>query len=163
MLQSSLTHADEHLAWQQRVRKELGNTNKFYNVAMQHADGQPAFNGTNNVLRPYQRHNRDHYVAKTSPYYMLNSSYLVPSDPNTMRDNGPCRNAEYNFHQSRAELSARPLSGDRLMRTWSTLRGGQPRPEPFNNAISSVVKSPNKSLYRFGGKTKIDAVIAQGG
>ena len=161
MLQSSLTHADEHFAWQQRVRKELGNTNKFYNVAMQHVEGQPAFNGTN-VLRPYQRHNRDHFVAKTTPYYMLDSSYLVPSDPNTVRDNGPCRNAEYAFHQSRPDLGARTLSGDRLMRTWSTLRSGQQRAEPAKNAVYSVVKSPNKSLYRFGGTTKIAAAVAPG-
>ncbi len=32
---------------------------------------------------------------KHSPYYMLDSTYTVPSNPNTMRDTGPTRNAEY--------------------------------------------------------------------
>ena len=28
---------------------------------------------------------------------MIDSSYTIPSNPNTMRDNGPLRNAEYSF------------------------------------------------------------------
>ena len=32
---------------------------------------------------------------KHAPYYMLDSTYTIPSNPNTMRDTGPTRNAEY--------------------------------------------------------------------
>ena len=32
---------------------------------------------------------------KHTPYYMLDSTYTVPSNPNTMRDTGMMRNAEY--------------------------------------------------------------------
>jgi hypothetical protein len=32
---------------------------------------------------------------KHTPYYMLDSTYTVASNPNTMRDTGPTRNAEY--------------------------------------------------------------------
>lgn len=34
---------------------------------------------------------------------MVDSSYTVPCNPNTMRDNGPCRNAIYNL-SDKAEL-----------------------------------------------------------
>ncbi len=36
-----------------------------------------------------------HLKLKKSPYYMLDSSYTVASNPNTMRDTGVFRNAEY--------------------------------------------------------------------
>ena len=156
MLQSSLTHTDEHLAWKQRVRKELGNTQKFYNVALKHVEGDTGFSSSK-MLRPYVRHNRDHFVTKTTPYYMLDSTYLVASDPNSMRDNGPCRNAEYVFNPG--DGHARPVTGDRLMRTWSTIRDSKPQQRGNNNAVYSVVRNRNKGLYGFGGTTKIGAAL----
>lgn len=36
-----------------------------------------------------------HLKLKHSPYYMLDSTYTVASNPNTMRDTGMFRNAEY--------------------------------------------------------------------
>jgi hypothetical protein len=34
-------------------------------------------------------------VVKKRPFYMLDSTYTVASNPNTMRDTGPLRNAQY--------------------------------------------------------------------
>jgi hypothetical protein len=35
------------------------------------------------------------FEAKKSPYYLIDSTYTVASDPNTMRDTGATRNAIY--------------------------------------------------------------------
>eukprot|EP00349_Pseudokeronopsis_sp_Brazil_P004911 CAMPEP_0202958496 /NCGR_PEP_ID=MMETSP1396-20130829/2830_1 /ASSEMBLY_ACC=CAM_ASM_000872 /TAXON_ID= /ORGANISM="Pseudokeronopsis sp., Strain Brazil" /LENGTH=60 /DNA_ID=CAMNT_0049676605 /DNA_START=129 /DNA_END=311 /DNA_ORIENTATION=+ len=50
---------------------------------------------THSALRHYIRDNSSPQQQKQRGYYMVDSSYTVPCNPNTMRDNGPLRNAEY--------------------------------------------------------------------
>lgn len=47
------------------------------------------------VMRHYVRHGRSPLNVKKRPFYIVDSTYTVPSDPNTMRDTGASRNAEY--------------------------------------------------------------------
>lgn len=47
------------------------------------------------TIRPLVRDNSSPQQLKRRGFYMVDSSYTVPSDPNTMRDAGPCRNAVY--------------------------------------------------------------------
>ena len=50
------------------------------------------------VMRPLIRDNSSPQQVKKRPYYMVDSSYTIPCNPNTMRDNGPLRNAEYRVY-----------------------------------------------------------------
>ena len=54
-------------------------------------------NSCNNyaVVRKYIKDPRLLFEAKKSPYYLIDSTYTVASDPNTMRDTGATRNALY--------------------------------------------------------------------
>ncbi|MFM7853650.1 MAG: hypothetical protein ACKO96_17445, partial [Flammeovirgaceae bacterium] len=54
-------------------------------------------NSCNNyaVIRKYIKDPRLLFEAKKSPYYLIDSTYTVASDPNTMRDTGATRNALY--------------------------------------------------------------------
>ena len=47
------------------------------------------------VVRKYIKDPRLLFEAKKSPYYLIDSTYTVASDPNTMRDTGATRNALY--------------------------------------------------------------------
>lgn len=47
------------------------------------------------VARTYLRDGQAPEVVKKRPFYMLDSTYTVASNPNTMRDTGPLRNAQY--------------------------------------------------------------------
>lgn len=47
------------------------------------------------VMRTYLRDGSSPNVVKKRPFYMIDSTYTVASDPNTMRDTGFLRNAEY--------------------------------------------------------------------
>jgi hypothetical protein len=47
------------------------------------------------VVRNFVKDSKMPLKLKNTPYYMLDSTYTVPSNPNTMRDTGPTRNAEY--------------------------------------------------------------------
>lgn len=47
------------------------------------------------VVRQFVKDSKMPIKLKHTPYYMLDSTYTVPSNPNTMRDTGPTRNAEY--------------------------------------------------------------------
>jgi len=46
-------------------------------------------------VRQFVKDSRMSMKLKHAPYYMLDSTYTIPSNPNTMRDTGPTRNAEY--------------------------------------------------------------------
>ena len=48
-------------------------------------------------LRPYLKLNADNNVYKKGNYYMIDSTYRIPSNPNSMWDQGLCWNAVYNF------------------------------------------------------------------
>ena len=56
----------------------------------------PMTPGSSN-LRPYLKLNADNNVYKKGNYYMIDSTYRIPSNPNSMRDQGLCWNAVYNF------------------------------------------------------------------
>lgn len=48
-------------------------------------------------MRKYIKDPRMQLEAKKHPYYIIDSTYTVASDPNTMRDTGATRNALYFF------------------------------------------------------------------
>ena len=50
---------------------------------------------THGNIRPFIRDNSTPLMMKRRPYYMIDSSYTVACNPNSMRDSGPLRNAEY--------------------------------------------------------------------
>ena len=87
----------DHLAWTQRVDKEKKTTENFHDIAARNLGSFNTPKATNCMLRPYVKENRDLNTKKDSRYFMIDSSYLIPSDPNTMRDGGPARNSEYYF------------------------------------------------------------------
>lgn len=47
------------------------------------------------VIRHFLRDGKSPQLLKNRPYFMVDSTYTVASDPNTMRDAGPLRNAIY--------------------------------------------------------------------
>lgn len=56
---------------------------------------------TRTVVRLEHRDNRGLLLPKEMRhrgYYMVNSSYMHPGDPNSMRNFGPTRNSVYNFN-----------------------------------------------------------------
>jgi len=50
------------------------------------------------VMRTYIRDAQPPAVVKKRPFYMVDSTYTVASNPNTMRDTGPIRNAQYRVY-----------------------------------------------------------------
>ena len=69
---------------------------------------------------------------------MLDSSYTVASNPNTMRDQGPWRNAEYNFTPS--------TNQDNLCGFDKTGQSFVPWQSPQEARKQSVKSKGNKSL-----------------
>ena len=62
-------------------------------------------------VRPYLRDNSSPLQKKKRPYYMVDSSYTVASNPNTMRNFGPLRNAVYRVSDPAEEQVLRRSSG----------------------------------------------------
>lgn len=148
MLQSSLTFQGDHDAWKQRVHKESGNAQKFYQTwdiggSTFNQTGFTNQSVTSNTIHPYHKSNLDRKILKRGNYYMIDSTYLVASNPNTMRDLGPCRNAEYYFTPSWGydETGA-------MKNTFQTINSSQ-SPEKVGKTFFK-----NKDGYSFGGKTK---------
>lgn len=50
------------------------------------------------VVRPMVRDNSSPQQLKKRGFYMVDSSYTIPCNPNSMRDSGPLRNAQYVVH-----------------------------------------------------------------
>ncbi len=65
------------------------------NVLIDHAQ-RPTVQSPFDIVRTFTNDNSP-MSKRFKPYYMINSSYLVASDPNSMRDTGPMRNAVYNM------------------------------------------------------------------
>lgn len=164
MIQSSLTFQGEHEAWRQRVSKEVGSTDKFFKTI---ETGTGAFSNTgftNNTIaattvKPYHRSNLDRKLVKKGNYYMVDSTYRVASDPNTMRDLGPCRNAEYRYRvDGDDDLSGyhNTMQSIQSNHTPQQLRRQYIRSKG-NKSIQNIIDYKNKDVYRFGGKTQIGA------
>lgn len=163
MLQSSLTFQGEHEAWKQRVGKEVDNTNKFYSTVdmASTAFGNTGFSNASaatTTIHPYHRSNLDRKLLKKGNFYMIDSTYLVASDPNSMRDQGPCRNAEYYFTPS---VGADDMSGH--SQTYKSYRSNQ-TPQQVRNqyikgkgnkSIQGIIDYKNRGVYSYGGKSKI--------
>ena len=163
MIQSSLTFQGEHEAWRQRVNKEIGNTEKFYKTVEMNSN---AFANTGfttssmaaTTVKPYHRSNGNQNMLKKGNYYMIDSSYVVASNPNTMRDLGPCRNAEYYF---KIEGDDDDLSGYKnTMQSFQSIQNPQDQRKQFikgkgNKSIQNIIDYKNRDVYRFGGKTRI--------
>ena len=77
----------------------MNNINRFDTVSLMTAENG---NSCNNyaLIRPYIRDNHIVRESYERPYYMIDSTYTVASDPNSMRDTGPTRNARYVLNDS---------------------------------------------------------------
>lgn len=89
---------------------------------------------------------------------MLDSTYLVASDPNSMRDMGPCRNSEYNIGPAMAMGSMTGFTN--TMQSENSVYSPQKTRDQFikskgNRGIQSMIDYKNKAVYSYGGKTKI--------
>ena len=163
MLQSSLTFQNEHDAWIQRVNKEAGNSQKFVDTADMASNVFESTGFTNTTaagatIHPYHRSNLDRKLLKKGNFYMLDSTYLVASDPNSMRDQGPCRNAEYHFRPSTAGGNSAGFSTTGF--TTMGYQNPQNARKQFikskgNKQVQDIIDHKNKSVYGFGGKTRI--------
>lgn len=164
MLQSSLTFQGEHDAWRQRVNKEVGASSKFFQTGEMNSTRGFGSTGFSNVstgsttIHPYHRSNLDRKVLKRGNFYMLDSTYLVASNPNTMRDQGPCRNAEYYFAPS-SDLD--DLSGYRnTMQSNSSWHTPDQMRKQYiktkgNKDIQEIIDYKNKGVYSYGGRSNI--------
>lgn len=100
----------------------------------------------------------DRSLLKKKGVYMLDSSYLVASNPNSMRDQGPCRNAEYDFTPS---IDADGLSGlGNTAYSYTSWQSPQQARKQYikgrgNKSVQGVLDYKNKGVYSYGGKTKI--------
>eukprot|EP00347_Sterkiella_histriomuscorum_P021031 403335527 len=83
--------------WRERVQKERGAQQKFDVVNIVNAETSNLCNSYG-VLRPMVRDNSSPQQLKKRGFYMVDSSYTIPCNPNSMRDSGPLRNAEYILH-----------------------------------------------------------------
>ncbi len=163
MLQSSLTFQGEHEAWRQRVNKEVGNSQKFQGVTEMAMDagetnGFTNTSGATMAVHPYHRSNINRNALKQGNYYMVDSTYLVASNPNTMRDQGPCRNAEYHFRPSTSDGRDAGLSTNGFA-TFSYQNPQNARKQfvkqKGNKEVQNVIDHRNRGVYSYGGKTKI--------
>lgn len=165
MLQSSLTFQGEHEAWRQRVAKEVGNSQKFQGVS-EMALGASESNGFTNAtgatmaVHPYHRSNLNRNSLKQGNFYMLDSTYLVASNPNSMRDQGPCRNAEYYFRPSTSDGREDGFSASGFA-TFSYQNPQHSRRQfvksKGNKQVQDVLDHKNRGVYSYGGNTKIGA------
>lgn len=163
MLQSSLTFQNEHDAWRQRVTKEAGNTEKFFQTLEMANNGFGSTGFSNNTsatntIHAYHRSNLDRKLLNREKFHMIDSSYLVASDPNTMRNLGPCRNAEYYFRPPTEEGSMGTFSNTGM--SFISYQNPQKSREQFvknkgNTKIQSIIDHKNRDVYSFGGKTRI--------
>jgi len=163
MLQSSLTFQNEHDAWRQRVNKEVGNSQKFADTAEIATNMFASTGFTNNTaaeatIHPYHRSNLDRKMLTKGNFYMLDSTYLVASDPNTMRDQGPCRNAEYLFKPSTEAVNSAGFSSTGFTNIGS--QNPQNARRQFikgkgNKRVQNIIDHKNKGVYSFGGQTRI--------
>ena len=131
MYANSLQYTNTHLAWQQRVKRELGQAERFVNKGytpdytdvenspfkksrpktgdrryVDHQNTQTTWltqstaavsNINSSFPIPFTRLNVGERSLKNMPGYMNDGTGLNISDPNSMIDQGPVRNAEYNF------------------------------------------------------------------
>jgi hypothetical protein len=162
MIQSSLTFQGEHEAWRQRVNKEAGAKGKFFKT-VEMSPGNFTNTGFTNssiaatTLKPYHRSNIDRKLIKKGNYYMIDSTYMVASNPNTMRDLGPCRNAEYYYTVDGDD----DLSGyQNTMQSFGSNQTPQQLRQQYikskgNKSIQNIIDYKNKDVYRFGGHTQM--------
>jgi hypothetical protein len=128
------------------------NTTKFSNTGFSNTSG------TTGTIHPYHRSNLDRKLLKKGNFYMLDSTYLVASNPNTMRDMGPCRNAEYHFSPSAAVDN---LSGySNTIMTDGSIYDPQKTRQQFikskgNKEVQNIIDYKNRGVYSYGGKTLI--------
>lgn len=110
-----MSYHSEHLAWQQRVGKELGESRRFNQVMETQAPqsmykeemssyffpnktmGSFGATSSSQYIMPFTRMNRDYRDKKQLNLYVNDSSHSNPSDPNSLKDQGQVRNAPYTF------------------------------------------------------------------
>jgi len=163
MLGTCLTFQGEHDAWKQRVNKEVGNSQKYQDTSNLTSTAFENTGFTNNTaaeltIHPYHRSNLDTKALKKGSFYMIDSSYLVASDPNSMRNQGPCRNAEYYFQPSTQEGSVKGFSTTGF--SYSSSVNPQKARRLFiknkgNKRVQNIIDHKNRGVYSYGGKTKI--------
>ncbi|TNV79932.1 hypothetical protein FGO68_gene10551 [Halteria grandinella] len=118
-----LMYADQHHGWQQRVNREIRARARFEHVLADNVSeierNQGKLEFPSNAFRPLfspnhvigKVRNNCRYPTKLTPhqknYLLIDSSYTVGSDPNTMRDLAIFRGSPLNLHQA-VDFSAPP-------------------------------------------------------
>ena len=129
--------------------------------------GQSFYGGANtatscfcnsNYVAPYLRYNRDYRELKRLGFYFNDSTYLNASDPNSMRDQGMVRNAEYNivYPQMDCPTHLGMTMRSQSFRTSSANSFGQKQRSTHNGGANM-----NQTFYSFGGKTPIASTKSQ--
>jgi hypothetical protein len=151
------------MAYQRRVRREVGANEEFNvkhdatgprtlsehkpmqtsNFWLSKVSGNSLTKNYNPVMETYVqqpkvlthvRLNNGIQGVKDLKSRMIDSTYVNASDPNSMRDLGQTRNAEY---------------------TWGAQQGGQPRSasKSYSKFLVPKNKPTNHTFYSFGGKS----------
>lgn len=103
---------------------------------------------TANHVIPFHRINRDRIALKKMGFFLNDSTYSNACDPNSMRDQGRVRNAEYNFAQAAPDCPSALFGRTQSIRTSSG--------NSINRLRNSINGGPmNRSFYSFGGRTPI--------
>ena len=80
-------------------------------------------------LRSYVRDNQNLRYSKSRPFFMVDSTYLIACNPNSMRDAGPARNAKYRINDPvENEIEKERMTGSN-----------------FNPALTMLSISPDKA------------------
>lgn len=166
-----MSYHTEHLAWQQRVGKELGESRRF-NQVMEQTSLTPSSSykhemqsyffpnktaSSSQYIMPFTRMNRDYRDKKKLNIYVNDSSHVNPSDPNTMRDQGQVRNSPYAFDihgysQTIDETGKQTMAG-----SWKGFPSSV-KERATTAYVSGHVRNrdvQNQSFYRFGGTTSL--------
>lgn len=119
---------------------------------------------TYSVVRPMVRDNSSPQQIKKRGFYMVDSSYLIPSNPNSMRDSGPLRNAQYvvvdpveqdylrksnqDFRKTTGSFSQIPVQPRDLERMHETLNSRCIHPRPLSSYGSlGMAKTSSTGFY----------------
>lgn len=160
------------------MRKEIGNTEKFYQsaasnwVPSQHSPGQSMRAAGSSNLRPYFKTNQDNNMMKKGFQHMMpinNSSYLIASNPNSMRDQGLCRNAVYSVGEpepGQTDADSMYLGQDEFLGSSANFdpnaeRLGYIKSSHGDRKVQGVLEYRNRDLYSFGGRTRIQSAMPQ--
>lgn len=131
--------------------------------------GIPPMTPGESNLWPFIKLNADNNVYKKGNYYMLDSTYWIPSNPNSMRDQGLCWNAVYNFEPLAAPLNTKDAYYQGVPDFLTTAHDFHGEDEWWSYAhthkgdskAQGVINYRNWDLYSFGGWSPIKSAYQE--